>query len=82
VANSQVEKGKMAIASFHGSVRLFTLKDTLLKQTSDHIKHQGGFCTLEDIQKKASQQTGNLAWTGDLIAVILRPNGIAEQEKR
>lgn len=82
MANMQLEKRKMATASFNASVRLFTLKDTLLKQTSDHIKYHRGFCSLKEFQKKASQQTWNLPQTGDLIAVILQPNGIAEQEKR
>lgn len=72
----------METASFNASMRLFTLKDAFLTQASDHVKYHRGFHTLKEFQKKASQQTGNLPQTGYLIAVILQPNGIAEQEKR
>lgn len=82
--NRQLEKKKrkLAPASFSALVRLFTLRDTLLKPTSDHVKYHRGLCALKEFERKASQQTGNLPQTSALIAVILQPNRIAEQEKR
>lgn len=52
VANRQLEKkGKLAPASFSALVRLFTLRDTLLKATSDHVKYRGGLCARKELER-------------------------------
>lgn len=52
-AARQKKKGKLAPASLSALVRLFTLGDTVLRPTSDHVKYHRGLCELKRIWEES-----------------------------